>query len=68
MFMEEHLMLPPSTKDIFLPLQGLLEGEDPNANIINQAALHRLIFKKKKTTTTKATAVAIISSHIWPTA
>lgn len=40
-------MLPPSTKDIFLPLQGLLEGEDPNANRINQAALHRLIFKKK---------------------
>lgn len=41
-------MVPPSTQDIFLPLQGLLEGEDTNANIINQKALHRLIFKKKK--------------------
>lgn len=36
------------TQDIFLPLQGLLKGEDTNTNMITRAAVHRLIFKKKK--------------------
>lgn len=73
--MQENLtvarIVHPSTQDIFFPHYGLLQGEDTNTNMINQAAIHRLIFqkiKKKQQRLQEATAVAIISSHVWPTA
>lgn len=50
--MQEHLtvarIVHPSTQDIFFPHYGLLQGEDTNTNMINQAAIHRLIFQKIK--------------------